>query len=282
MERIVENERMVAWSAAASAQGHRIGLVPTMGALHAGHTSLIQTLRNQVDRLVVSVFVNPLQFDETHDLDRYPRTLDADEQRCRDAGADVVFAPQSFYPDGFQTSISVHEVAARWEGEHRLGHFQGVATVCARLFGVTGCHAAVFGEKDFQQLAVVRRLVADLHLPVVVVAAPTARESDGLAMSSRNRFLSPAGRLRAASVSAALFHAQALAAQGEADVHTLVEQGAKKLDVDAVDYFEVVDALHLTPMQRLSATPARAIIAARIAQTRLIDNVAIGGDGPWT
>jgi pantoate--beta-alanine ligase len=275
MERLFEAAAVAAWVTDRRAERARIGLVPTMGALHAGHASLIAALRPLCDALVVSVYVNPLQFGPSEDLARYPRSLDADAALAEAHGADLCFAPDTLYPTGFATSVDPGPVAGRWEGAVRPGHFAGVATVCVRLFGLTGASVAAFGEKDWQQLAVIRRVVDDLALPTRIVACGLVRDVDGVALSSRNAYLSPADRVRARSLSAALFAMRDLAEPGR-PVQEVLAQGRAALDVDALDYLAVVDEGTLEPLDRVGAG-ARALVAARVGTTRLIDNVALGG-----
>ncbi len=272
MHRLDTCEAMTRWSLAQRAEGRRVGLVPTMGSLHRGHLSLVEALRPRVDVLVVSIYVNPLQFGEGEDLDRYPRDPEGDAAKCAAAGVDALFEPTDFYPPGFQTSVSVHELTRSLCGPRRPGHFEGVCTVVARLFGVTRCDAACFGEKDFQQLAVLRRMVADLCLPVEVVGAPLVRDEDGLALSSRNAYLAPEERRRARSLHRGL---RAMAEAGEGEVEALRALGRSHLDVDDLEYLEVVDPDSLAPLATLDR-PARALVAARIGATRLIDNLALG------
>ena len=268
-------EAMRAWAREHRKPRARIGFVPTMGFLHAGHRSLMERLRPEVDRLVVSIYVNPLQFGPEEDLDRYPRDPEGDATLCRDAGVDVLFVPESLYPTGFATSVSVHGLTDGLCGASRPGHFEGVATVCARLFGLTGCTHAAFGEKDYQQLAVIRRMVDDLALDPVIVGCPLVRDEHGLALSSRNKYLSDAERSRARSLSQALFAIRGDAAT-DPDVASLLGKGAAIVDADRLEYLEIVDAESLEPLDRLSAQrPARALIAAHYGATRLIDNVAV-------
>jgi pantoate--beta-alanine ligase len=263
---------MTAWSAA---QSGKVGFVPTMGFLHRGHVSLMELLRPAVDHLVVSIYVNPLQFGENEDLDAYPRDLERDLELCRAAGVDAVFTPADLYPDGFRTSVSVHGLTDGLCGAARPTHFEGVTTVVARLFGVVRCQVAAFGEKDYQQLQVIRRMVEDLALPVEVVGGPLIRDEDGLALSSRNTYLSPAERARGLSLSRALFAMQAAVAAGERDVATLTAAARAGLAVDRVDYLEVVDASDLSPLTVVDR-PARALVAGHVGRTRLIDNLALG------
>lgn len=271
------------WADARVAAGQRIGLVPTMGALHHGHATLLDLLRPRCDALVVSIFVNPLQFGPTEDLARYPRTPDADTALCRAHGADAVFLPEAagFYPDGFSTSVSVHHLTDGLCGASRPGHFEGVATVCARLFGLTRASVATFGEKDFQQLMVLRRMVEDLAIPVSLVPAPLVRDADGLATSSRNRYLSDGERARATSLHRALFALRDAVAAGERDAGALVARARGHLDVDRLDYLELVDARSLRPLEAVGDAPARALVAAFVGRTRLIDNVAVGAPLSW-
>ncbi len=257
--------------------GGRVAFVPTMGALHDGHLALIDRARDEVGpegAVVVSIFVNPLQFGPGEDLDRYPRTLDADLAACAAAGADIVFTPSvdEVYPGGEpQVTVDPGPVAEILEGSSRPGHFAGVLTVVAKLFGLVRPDVAVFGEKDYQQLTLVRRMVADLCLDVEVIGAETVREPDGLARSSRNRFLDVDQRRRAVALSAALFAARNSAGSAA----TALEAATDVLDAaDGVD----VDYLELTAPD-LSRAPdageARLLVAARVGSTRLIDNIAL-------
>ncbi|HXT97064.1 MAG TPA: pantoate--beta-alanine ligase [Polyangia bacterium] len=268
---------MTAWSRAARARGERIAFVPTMGALHAGHVALLAEGRRRGDRLALSIFVNPTQFGPNEDLARYPRDLPGDLAKAAGAGTDVAFVPEvaDVYPAGFQTTIEVKELARGLDGPFRPGHFAGVATVVAKLFNIVQPDLAIFGEKDFQQLAIVRRLVTDLAMGIEIVGLATVREPDGLAMSSRNAYLSPAERARALSLSRALFAARDRAAAGERDAKTLVEGARGMLDVDRLDYLELVDAATLAPVARVEG-PSALLVAAFIGRTRLIDNVRVG------
>lgn len=268
---------MTAWSRAARARGERIAFVPTMGALHAGHVALLAEGRRRGDRLALSIFVNPTQFGPNEDLARYPRDLPGDLAKAVGAGTDVAFVPEApdIYPPGFQTTIEVKELSRGLDGVFRPGHFAGVATVVAKLFNIVQPDLAIFGEKDFQQLAIVRRLVADLAMGIEIVGLPTVREPDGLAMSSRNAYLAPAERARALSLSRALFAARDRAAAGERDGKALVEGARAMLDLDRLDYLELVDAATLAPVARVEG-PSALLVAAFIGRTRLIDNVRIG------
>jgi pantoate--beta-alanine ligase len=260
--------------------GIRVGFVPTMGALHEGHVSLMTRARAEVGDggvVVASIFVNPTQFAPGEDLDRYPRTLDTDVEACASAGADVVFTPavDEVYPGGLTTGAVTVEpgpLADVLEGASRPGHFQGVLTVVAKLFGLVRPDVAVFGEKDYQQLALVRRMAADLCLAVEVVGAETVREPDGLAMSSRNRYLDTDQRREAVALSLALFAARAAADRGAlAALNTARAELRKTHSVD-LDYLEIT-APDLGPAPE--SGPARMLIAARVGNTRLIDNVAL-------
>lgn len=270
---------MTRWAEVQHRLGRTIGFVPTMGYLHEGHGSLMDLLRPQCDGLVVSVYVNPLQFGPNEDLARYPRDPEGDAKRCAHHGVDVLFMPADLYPDGFSTSVRVHTLSDGLCGASRPGHFDGVATVCARLFGVTRADVAVFGEKDFQQLMVLRRMARDLALPVRIVPGPLVRDTDGVALSSRNKYLSPEERRRAASLHRAL---REMAASGLREAHELVALGASHIDCDRLDYLEVVDAETLAPIERVAERPARIAVAAFYGHTRLIDNLAVGPELEWT
>jgi pantoate--beta-alanine ligase len=260
--------------------GARIGLVPTMGALHDGHLSLIRRAREDCDVVVVSLFVNPAQFNEQGDLDRYPRDEQRDGELAAASGADVLFAPspEEVYPAGFATSVEVlGGVTERLEGEARgTEHFRGVATVVAKLLLMSCPDVAYFGQKDAQQLVVIRRLVADLNIPVAIEALPTVREPDGLAMSSRNALLSPVERERALGLHAALDAAARLASAGERSADALLAAGYEALAENgvAVDYLVLVDPDTLEPVEQLDRAALLAI-AARIGHVRLIDNAVI-------
>jgi pantoate--beta-alanine ligase len=259
-------------------RGASIGFVPTMGALHAGHLALVAAARATCDRVVASVFVNPRQFGRGEDYGRYPRDESGDRALLAAAGCDLLFAPavEAIYPPGFATAVAVGGPARRWEGEARPGHFDGVATVVVRLLNLVRPDRAFFGEKDYQQLQVVRRVVADLGLAVRVVGCPTMRDHDGLALSSRNRFLTPAQRRAAPALWRALMAVAAAAARG--DDHGAAARRARRelgaAGFDAVDYLAVVDAETLEPAPARER-PARVLAAARLGGVRLIDNVAV-------
>ena len=270
---------MRAYSLKARQEGKRIGLVPTMGALHAGHLSLMDYARPQCDLLAASIFVNPLQFDREDDLAGYPRTFERDLELCEAHGVDLVFAPnpENMYPEGFQTSVSVGEMTKGLCGAGRDGHFQGVTTVVMKLFNTVLCDLAVFGEKDYQQLRVIQRMVRDLDMLVEVVGRPTVREEDGLALSSRNKHLSPEERDKALCLSRALKKARSLADAGETSRSRLVaeaEEIIRGTDGAKMEYVEVVDSQSLAPMQKITK-PARMCLAVWLGDTRLIDNAPL-------
>ena len=264
-------------------QDRAIGLVPTMGALHEGHLSLIRHARRQCDVVVVSVFVNPSQFNERADLERYPRDESRDAELAAAAGADVLFAPSvdEVYPPGFATSVEVVGVSERLEGAARgAEHFRGVATVVAKLLGMALPDVAYFGQKDAQQLVVIRRLVGDLNLPVRVEACPTVREADGLAMSSRNALLSPDERASALALPRALEAAAELAAAGERSSAALLDAARAAMAPHGVspDYLELVDPDTFETLEALERDGLLAI-AARVGAIRLIDNVILPAPG---
>ena len=256
--------------------GRLIGLVPTMGALHAGHLSLVQAARNAGDFVVVTVFVNPTQFGPNEDFGRYPRTIDADLAALSAAGAEVVFVPEQAEVYGLRhgTFVEVGPVAEPLEGRCRPGHFRGVATVVLKLFNMAAPDRAYFGQKDYQQTLVVRRLVADLDLPIEIRVCPTVRESDGLAMSSRNLYLTADQRRQATVLHRSLRRAADLVAGGERDSEAVLVAMQDCLGAEpqvAVEYLAIVDRETLEPL-RVIDRPALAAIAARVGQTRLIDN----------
>lgn len=261
--------------------GRRVGLVPTMGALHRGHTTLIEAASRRADVVVVTVFVNPTQFGPNEDFAKYPRTLEADVELAERAGAMVVFAPSSsaMYPSGDQTRVRVTEITRDLCGISRPTHFEGVATVVTKLFALVGRCVACFGRKDFQQLQVIRRLVRDLFLPVDVVGVPTVREADGLALSSRNRYLSPEARLRARAVPRALDAAIAAFATGERRTATLLAlvDAELRAGADSVDYATLAEVESVRPIDQ-ERTPDQALlaVAVRLGGARLIDNVVLG------
>jgi len=260
--------------------GRSIGLVPTMGALHRGHLALVERARREADVAVATIFVNPTQFAATEDLSRYPRTLDQDLAALAAAGADIAYVPDvgTMYPEGFSTRIEPGGPAeAGLEDRVRPGHFSGVATIVCKLFTQSGADVAIFGEKDFQQLCVIRRMAGDLDLPIRVLGEPTVREPDGLALSSRNRYLSAEERAAAPVLHRTLAAcARSIAGGGHARV--ILAEGREALERAgfAVDYLELRDAASLAPADRLGSEPLRLLGAGRLGTTRLLDNVAVG------
>jgi pantoate--beta-alanine ligase len=260
------------WKAA----GDVVGVVPTMGALHAGHLSLARAAKADCERVIVTIFVNPKQFNNPEDLTRYPRTEAADADLLRPLGVDVIFAPSpdEVYPAGFATTVSVAGVAQPLEGALRPGHFDGVATVVAKLFGMTMADRGYFGQKDWQQLQVVKRLVRDLNIPVWVVGCETIREADGLAMSSRNAQLGQAARAIAPALFAAMTRAAQALRAGDAGAVKLCEAEVLAAGFDRVEYIELRDASSLDPTQALDR-PLRLLAAAWLDGVRLIDNIPV-------
>ena len=264
--------------------GEIIALVPTMGALHSGHMALVEAAKTEADRVVASIFVNPLQFGPNEDLDRYPRQEDADAELLRHHGCDLLWIPTAdqLYPPGFSTTVSVSGLSERWDGEARPGHFDGVATVVARLFTAVRPDMAFFGEKDFQQLAVIRRMAVDLGLGVGIRGIATVRDADGLALSSRNAYLSADERRRAVALPRALEQARKAILGGE-PVQAALDDGRRSLadaGFNRVDYFALVDAATLEPIETASGE-MRLIAAALIGTTRLIDNIRVISDTVW-
>jgi pantoate--beta-alanine ligase len=263
------------------AAGEHVALVPTMGALHDGHMALVEAAKRAAQRVVVSIFVNPKQFGPNEDLARYPRKELADSRMLADAGVDLLWMPpvEEIYPHGFATTVSVSGISEVLDGAHRPGHFDGVATVVTKLFNQVRPDVAIFGEKDWQQLAVIRRLVADLDLAIEIEGVPTQREDDGLALSSRNAYLIPEERARAVALPRALGVAERALAKGtevEAALGT-----AREMLIAAgfeIDYLVLCDAETLVPTDRLDR-PARLLAAAKLGGTRLIDNLAVSQTG---
>ncbi|MFH1032898.1 MAG: pantoate--beta-alanine ligase [Pseudomonadota bacterium] len=278
---VIDNPHdMRQYSAAARAAGQRVGLVPTMGALHEGHLSLLEYTGQHCQRLAVSIFVNPLQFNQQEDLDKYPRTFERDLELCASQGAHVVYAPTvaAMYPQGFQTTVSVAKVSQGLCGAFRPGHFDGVTTVVLKLFNAVLPHLAVFGEKDFQQLQVIKRMATDLDLGLEVVGRPTVRESDGLAMSSRNARLSPAERQQALCLWRGLNRARSLARAGERACQALIDAALAEITAipgTRVEYVEIVDSTTLETVTSLDERRARLVMAVWVGGTRLIDNMAL-------
>ncbi|MCC6140414.1 MAG: pantoate--beta-alanine ligase [Nitrospira sp.] len=270
---------MTAWSRRLRREGVTIGFVPTMGALHDGHRALIRAARLQCDALVVSIFVNPAQFAPTEDLAKYPRPIAKDRALCRTEGVDICFEPggAAIYPEGFETVVTVPGIAQRWEGEIRPHHFAGVATVVTKLFGMVRPDMAVFGQKDFQQAALVRRMIDDLNLGVALIVYPTVREHDGLAMSSRNIYLSEAERARAPILYKSLQAGAAAIKDGITagrKIQSMMTQVLRQESAATVDYLAVCDPDSLAP---LTSVHDRAVLlgAIRIGTVRLIDNVVV-------
>jgi pantoate--beta-alanine ligase len=265
------------WLAPARARHRRIGLVPTMGALHAGHTRLIETARAGCDVVVVTIFVNPLQFDRADDLEKYPRTLDADLALCASLDVDAVFAPPAsdMYPSPPMCTVQVGRIADHLCGAHRPGHFNGVATVVLKLLEIARPDRAYFGEKDAQQLAIVRRLAADFNLAVEIVGVPTVREPDGLALSSRNQRMDPAERQLAVSLYRALTAAGRQIAEGDTDPARVTRDASMTIPADdrlELEYLEIVDPDDMQPLSVI-AGPALVAGALWVGSTRLIDNI---------
>jgi pantoate--beta-alanine ligase len=276
LEQVESPSEMHARAAASRAAGQSIAFVPTMGALHEAHLALVVEARKRADIVVVSVFVNPKQFDQEGDLKAYPRTLQRDRELCEGAGVDLLFVPnaEEMYPPGFETRVVPGDLGRRWEGEHRPGHFEGMLTVVAKLLLITQPTWAIFGEKDFQQLALVRRMVADLSIPTDIVPMPVFRELDGLALSSRNRRLDEDARVRATCLFRALEAAQSLASDGERRAEVIERAAREILDETAgfaAEYAAVVDPATLEPIDAINRA-ARFIIAGQLGDVRLIDN----------
>jgi pantoate--beta-alanine ligase len=270
---------MTAWSERLRREGVMIGCVPTMGALHDGHRALIRFARLRCDALVVSIFVNPTQFGPAEDLAKYPRPIGKDRELCREEGVDICFEPSAaaMYPVGFQTVVTVPAIATRWEGEARPHHFAGVATVVTKLFGIIRPHLALFGQKDYQQAALVRQLAKDLSLGVEIVVRPTVREQDGLAMSSRNVYLSPEERIVAPTLYKSLQTGAEAIRNGTTDasaVQSAMAAVVRQEPALTVDYLSVCDPLTLEP---LSSVTSKAVLlgAVRLGFIRLIDNLMV-------
>ncbi len=270
-----EPRDLKAWSEAQQLAGHRVAIVPTMGFLHDGHLSLVRLARAHADKVIVSIFVNPTQFGPTEDLERYPRDLEGDLNKLRSAGVDVAFVPEpeAIYPDGFDTYIEPATLGDDLCGAARPGHFRGVCTVVALLLRMSAANLLVLGEKDFQQLQIVRRMVADLWLDVEVMSGPTVRESDGLALSSRNSYLSAAEREWARAIPRALDRVATQFAKGDRDVASLIRTAVGTLEEAPLDieYVRIVDAESLRPQLTVERSAVIAV-AARAGTTRLIDN----------
>lgn len=268
---------MQARALAARAAGARIAFVPTMGYLHEGHVSLLRAGRERGDLLVLSIFVNPMQFGKNEDLSRYPRDLDGDLRQAATAGCDIAFCPtpETIYPPGFQTQVEVSEVQKGLCGDHRPGHFVGVATVVLKLLNLVQPHVVLLGEKDYQQLQVIRRMVTDLALPVEVLGCPLIRDRDGLALSSRNAYLSSDERQQALVLSRALFATQEAYGSGERGRDALLKVATDVLATEPalrLDYLQLRDATDLSLPPDVLTAPAVLLLAGFIGRTRLIDN----------
>lgn len=258
------------------ASGKTVGLVPTMGALHAGHLSLVEQARRECDVVAASIFVNPTQFGPKEDLSRYPRPLEQDLAQLQKVGADLVFTPTAaeMYPPGSSTLVDVGPISQPLEGQFRPTHFAGVATVVLKLFHLIPADRAYFGSKDFQQLLVIERMVADLNVPITICRCPTVRDTDGLALSSRNAYLNPAERVQAGALYRALQAAQAMVAAGETSVEAILTRQRTILTEDGLnqfDYVALVDPTNLQPLTSITG-PALSALAVRVGNTRLIDN----------
>lgn len=278
MQSIREANQLPMALVALRAGGKSLALVPTMGALHAGHIALVEEARRRADRVVATIFVNPLQFGANEDLDRYPRQEEADAEMLEQAGCDLLWLPQAqdMYPPGFATTVSVKGLSDRWDGAARPGHFDGVATVVAKLLCAIRPDVAIFGEKDFQQLAVIRRMAQDLQLGAEILGHPTIRDGDGLALSSRNAYLSADERQNALALPQALNEAAAQIQSGTpvADSLARAKEQLIAAGFSRIDYVALVNALTLEPLDRADG-PMRLIAAAVIGRTRLIDNIAV-------
>ena len=282
MKQINSSQKMQAFARESRRSGKSIALVPTMGFLHEGHLELMRRAREKADLVVVSIFVNPIQFGPNEDLDRYPRDLKGDLEKCQSVGVDVVFTPtpKELYPDNFQTAIAVSDITKVLCGASRPHHFQGVTTVVGKLFNLTLPDFAFFGEKDFQQLAVIRRMVIDLNFPLEIIGVPIVRESDGLAMSSRNAYLPAKERAEAPEIYKALSSARKLYHQGMDEAERLCQAVATQLNKSIesdfkIEYIEIYDSNNLTQIKNKISTKATMLIAVHLGKTRLIDNLQL-------
>jgi pantoate--beta-alanine ligase len=282
MEVLRTNDEMTKWRDERSRKGQTVGFVPTMGYFHQGHLALMDEALRRADEVVVSIFVNPTQFGPGEDLDQYPRDLERDLKLCRDLGVQAIFAPEveEMYPSGFQTRVQVENLTQNLCGQYRPGHFSGVALVVTKLFCAIRPHVAVLGEKDFQQLVVIKRLSKDLNLGVEIVAHPTVREPDGLAMSSRNRYLSEEERSSALSLSRSLLAARDMVAAGERQVDVLLARAKEMVETEPhtrIQYVQVVDEETMTDIDEVTPKAVMAM-AVFVGQARLIDNMRLWGD----
>ncbi len=275
--RTIEKIRKIA--AKAKSTGKKIGFVPTMGALHEGHFSLIKAAKKQTSFVVVSIFVNPTQFGPGEDLAKYPRPFKKDAIACKKLGVDIIFAPtvKQMYPEKNITWVNVEKLSGPLCGKSRPGHFRGVATVCSKLFNIVGPDIAFFGQKDAQQAIIIQRMAADLNMPLKIVVCPTVREKDGLAMSSRNAYLKPKERKDAVLLYAALEESQVFIKAGERKSKMLISEMKKILKISRqikIDYIKIVDAKTLQEVERVKGKVLIAL-AVKIGQTRLIDNIVV-------
>ena len=280
MQKISSINEMQSHAISLRSNGCLIGLVPTMGCMHEGHISLIDIAREKADKVIVSIFVNPAQFGANEDFDRYPRVLAEDLELCREKGVDIVFNPESaeIYPEGYSTYVEEEQVSAGLCGVSRPNHFRGVATVCLKLFNITRPDFAVFGQKDAQQCAVVRKMASDLNLPIEVLVGPTLRDADGLATSSRNRYLTPTQRSDALTIPKALGEGKKLVEQGVRNVDRVVAEVIHHLSQCRrirVLYVQVVDNETMEPAREIEPGRHSIVLAAWVDQTRLIDNIAL-------
>ena len=285
MRIVTKSEDMQRLSIEYKRQGKTVGFVPTMGYLHEGHTSLINIARKHADIVVVSIFVNPIQFGPSEDYDRYPRDIKRDKEILEKMGVDIMFYPSvdDLYPKGFTTYVEVKGLSDKLCGRYRPGHFRGVTTVVAKLFNIVMPDIAVFGEKDAQQAIIIKRMVRDLNFPVKIIVGPTVREPDGLAMSSRNEYLTEEERKVAPAIYQSLLLAKNLVEQGERDASKIIaamHEFLSKYDRIRVEYIEIVDKEELNPIERLEKGEALIAIAAYLGKARLIDNITVkvGGD----
>ncbi|RLB28329.1 MAG: pantoate--beta-alanine ligase [Deltaproteobacteria bacterium] len=259
--------------------GNIISCVPTMGFLHQGHVELLSVGREKGDRLVMTIFVNPTQFGPHEDYERYPQDTEGDLDKARSAGVDAVFMPtvEEMYPDGFQSTVTVENITQYLCGKSRPGHFAGVTVVVAKLFNITKPHLAIFGEKDYQQLIVIKQMVRDLNMDIEIIGVPTVREKDGLAMSSRNNYLSPEERLSALSLKKGLDFAKKMVAEGERDsakIKNAVRELILSHPFTEIDYITICDPEKLTDMENIDR-PSLLALAVRVGKTRLIDNIIV-------
>jgi pantoate--beta-alanine ligase len=266
-----------AWSDEKRAEGNRIAFVPTMGAFHEGHLSLIREGRRLADKVAVSIYVNPKQFGPGEDLAKYPRDVEGDLSLARKAGANAVFLPSdaAMYPEGFRTYVDVEGLSEILCGASRPTHFRGVTTVCAKLFAIVNPHVVVMGEKDYQQLIILRTMVRDMDLPVEIASMPIVREADGLAMSSRNQYLSPEEREAALSLKRSLDVAKEMTAGGERDASKLKKAARDTIESAGLPKIDYVEVVHPETLSAATELPARLLLAAHVGSTRLIDNCGL-------